>query len=165
SFSAAFGLRDPVIQMTNFVDDGVSLRAELLSGRVNADPSEFDAQPDLVLLRERLRHARVSDQSKPQRTRQSRGLTRYRPVGGVDTEAAAFERDAELRKGLRPEGCYGKHRPSMRLGNVHVANGLLPFEPCDLDRSIGGLRGSDGLVKRRHLGVQRGRNSATEERE
>src|SRR5262249_34471489 len=101
--SAACGLSDPVIEMTYFVDDRVSLRAELLTGSVNADSSELDAQPDLVLLREGLRHARVPDQSKPQRACQRRRLARNRSVMRVHAEASALECYAQLSERLRPE--------------------------------------------------------------
>src|SRR5262245_55053050 len=143
--------------MTDFVDDGLSLRAELLAGGVDADSSQLDAQPDFVLLCEGLRDACIPDQSKPQRACQSRGLTRYRSVGRVDAEAAPFERHTELREGLRPEGGDRKDWPSVRLGNIHLAGSLLAFELCDLDGSSGGLRRSDSLIKRRHLCLQRPR--------
>src|SRR5262249_5860186 len=100
--------------MTDFVDDGLSLRAELLGGGVDTDSSQLDAQPYFVLLCQGLRHARIPDQSKPQGARQGRGLTRYRSVRRVDAEAASFERHTELREGLRPERGDRKHRPSVR---------------------------------------------------
>src|SRR5262249_40213870 len=138
---------------------GLSLRAELLAGGVNADSSQLDAQSDLVLLCEGLRRARIPDQSKSQGASQGRGLTRYRSVRGVDAEAAPFERHTKLCEGLRPEAGYRKHRPSVRLGSFHVVDGLFAFELCDLDGSIGGLRGSDGLIKRRHLRLQQRGNA------
>src|SRR4029453_3638352 len=66
-FSSTLRLRDSVVEVAHFVDDGVSLRTKLLTGGVDAHVSEVDAEADPELLREWLGHAGVTDEAETQR--------------------------------------------------------------------------------------------------
>src|SRR5262249_503964 len=70
--STALSLRDAVVEVTHFVDDRLPLRAQLFLAGLDADSREIDPEPDLDLLRERLRHGRVTDKAELQRALQGR---------------------------------------------------------------------------------------------
>jgi hypothetical protein len=142
--------------VTHFVDDRLSSRAKLLAAGSHADTSELDTEANLDLLRERLRHAGVADESEFQRTLQRCRLARDRTVGGIDAERSPFERDAELPEGLRPECGHGKDRQAACLRGIHIEGGLVALEFCDLERVIRRFCGPDCFVKRRHLRVEVG---------
>src|SRR5262245_65000088 len=132
----ALGLRNPVIETSNFVDDSLSFRANLFGCCLDADVGELDAQPDLVLLRQRLRHVRVADESKTKRALQGRRLAGNGTIERIHAKASALEGDTQLIERLRPEHRDGEDRVSTRSRDADFPQRLLAFELGDLDGSI-----------------------------
>src|SRR5439155_14272942 len=83
---AALGLQDSVVKPPHFVDCRLLSRANSLIGNVGADSRKLDAEPDLVLLRQGLRDARVENARRLQRARQLRRLAGNWSGARIDAE-------------------------------------------------------------------------------
>src|SRR5262245_12183526 len=162
---AALGLRDAVVEAPHFVDDAVAFRTNLFGRRVDANLGELDAQPNLVLLRQGLRHARVADESKTQRALQGRRLAGNGAIERIYAEASALEGDTQLIERLRPERGDGKDRVSMRSRDTDFPQRLLAFELSDLDGSIVALCRAYGFRKCEHLTMQHARGEGARDAE